>query len=164
MLIKGFGEVAASYIEAKAKQAGIDALEFAYQGIVSLARGNFGAAAAFGLAAAKAGALAGVGYVMSGGIRYESQQRANAISAEQEDQWNMATAEGGGASAIAQRRQATGVVNTRPISINVYSSSYFQSGYMIFGDSETAANDLYERITRDRIENDIESGMIAIPA
>lgn len=164
MLIKGFGEVAASYIEAKAKQAGIDALEFAYQGIVSLARGNLGAAAAFGVAAAKAGALAGIGYVMSGGIRYESQQRANSISAEQEDQWNRETGVGASATATAARRQATGVVNTRPISINVYSSSYFQSGYMIFGDSETAANDLYERITRERIENDIESGMIAIPA
>jgi hypothetical protein len=164
MMIAGFGETLASYIEAKTKEARYQVIEGTAQSLFALARGDWRAAGLYAAGAAQWAPLAIGGALAANAARMWSQQKAESISSTQEQEWNTATGETGGASATAARRQATGVVNTRPIAINVYSTANFNSGYMIFGDSETAANDLYDRVMRDKIEGDIESGMIAIPA
>ncbi|HAK93980.1 MAG TPA: hypothetical protein DCM87_02950, partial [Planctomycetes bacterium] len=162
MLIAGFGEMVASYIEAKTKQARIDMMEATYQAIRALAMGDFRAASLWGQTAAGAAATAGAGALAAGAARAWSQRQAEAISGESEQQWSAATGES--AAGTSQRRQASGIVNARPIAINVYSTANFNAGYMIFGDGEAAVNDLYGDHIRDKIGDDIESGMIAVPA
>jgi hypothetical protein len=162
MLIAGMGEMVASYIEAKTKQARIDMMEATYQAIRALAMGDFRAASLWGQTAAGAAAVAGAGALAAGAARAWSQRQAEAISSEGEQQWAAATGES--AAGTSQRRQASGIVNARPIAINVYSTANFNAGYMIFGDDEAAVKDLYGDRIRDKIADDIESGMIAVPA
>lgn len=160
MLIAGFGEMVAAYIDAKSAQAKIDFMEASYQLLRALAMGNFYAAGLWAQCAAGAGAMAGAATIAAGVVRSWGQQKAEGLMAEQEAAWEAGTS--GGEAMEGQRRQATGIVNTRPIAINVYSTANFNAGYMIFGDSEEAANDLYDDIIADRIEGDIEMGMIAV--
>lgn len=162
MLIAGFGEMVAAYIDAKTRQAKIDFLEASYQAIRALAMKDWRAAALWAETAAGAGLVAGAGALAAGAIRSWSQQQAERISGEQEQQWSAATAQG--AEMAGQRRQASGIVNARPLTVNVYSTANFNAGYMIFGDGETAAKDLYDQTIRDKIADDIEQGMIAVPA
>jgi len=160
MMIAGFGEMVAAYIDAKTAQAKIDVMEGTYQALKFLAMGDFRGAALMAQAAAGAGMIAGAGIIAAGAVRSWSQGKAEGLMTEQETAWEKEAS--GERDLAGQRRQATGIVNTRPIAINVYSTANFNAGYMIFGDSEAAANDLYENCFRDRIDGDVESGMIAV--
>ena len=162
MLIAGTTEMVAHYIEAKTKQARIDFMEATYQAIRALAMGDLRAASLWGQTAAGAGAMAGAGALAAGYVRRAGMQRADELAAEQEQQWTAATAES--TAGTSQRRQASGIVNSRPITVQVYSTVNINSGYNIFGDGEAAVNDLYGDRIRDKIADDIESGMIAVPA
>jgi len=162
MLIRGATEAVAAWIEAKTEEWRLNAAEAAIQALSFAAHGHLGAAAIMGGVALKWGALAGGAALAAGGARYAGQQKAEGMMAEQETQWEEATAGGEGEEMGRQKREASGVVNARPIHINVYSTANFNSGYMIFGDSETAANELYEERFRSRIESDIESGEIQV--
>jgi len=162
MLIRGATEAVASFIDAKSEEARYQAAANTYEMFAALARKDFYAAGLFGKAAAGWGALAGAAAIAAGGVRYAGQQKAEGMMAEQETQWEEATASDGEEMG-RQKREASGIVNTRPIHINVYSTANFNSGYMIFGDSETAAGELYEKHFQDRIESDIESGAIQVP-
>jgi len=162
MLIRGATEAVASFIEAKSEEARYQAAANTYEMFAALARKDFYAAGLFGKAAIGWGALAGAAAIAAGGVRYAGQQKAEGMMEEQETQWEEATAGGEGEEMGRQKREASGVVNARPIHINVYSTANFNSGYMIFGDSETAANELYEERFRSRIESDIESGEIQV--
>jgi len=161
MLIRGATEAVAAFIDAKGEEARYQFAANTYEMFAALARKDFYAAGLFGKAAVGWGALAGGAALASGGVRYAGQQKAEGMMAEQETQWEEATT-GDGEEMGRQKREASGVVNARPIHINVYSTANFNSGYMIFGDSETAANELYEERFRSRIESDIESGEIQV--
>ena len=163
MLIRGATEAVASFIDAKSEEARYQAAANTYEMFAALARKDFYAAGLFGKAAAGWGALAGAAAIAAGGVRYAGQQKAESMMGEQETQWEEATGGGGTEEMGRQKREASGIVNTRPIHINVYSTANFNSGYMIFGDSETAAGELYEKHFQDRIESDIESGAIQVP-
>jgi hypothetical protein len=161
MLIAGAYEVAASYIDAKSKQSKIDVAMYTYQMLADIAHGRLYTIPLWAGAIAGAAALAGTATIASAYLRSEGQRKSEELAPEQ-----MAGAgEPGSAAAesnIGQRKQATGIVNTRPISINVYSTSYFQAGNMIFGDSEGAFQDLYDEQIRPKIEGDFDSGMIHV--
>ncbi len=161
-LIRGYTELVASYIEAKTKQFGIDAMEYAYQAVAAAAKQQWGLAAGFAQAAFMAGSAAGAGMIGAGLVRGWGEEKAESLTAESEAEWGTATRDE--EDITRQRRQASGIVNTRPISINVYSTANFNAGYMIFGDSERAVTELYEDKFRDKIEDDFESGMIAVTA
>lgn len=161
MLIAGFSELAASYIESKTKQARFDALEYAYKAIAAAASGQWHLAAGFSQAAIGAGLVAGAGAIAAGYIRNLGQEKADAIMAEPDP---FEETEDGTTKTTGQRKKATGVVNARPIHITINSTSSIQAGVAIFGDSEEAMKDVYETYTREQIQEDIESGMIAIPA
>lgn len=160
MLIAGFGEVVSSYLMNKAKEAAFDALFYGAQAIASAAVGNWGGAAAFAEAAAEMGALAGIGAAAAAYVSYESNQRAANLT-EEKSSTEETQAE---AETTATRKKASGIVQTRPIYINIYATSNFNAGNMIFGDGEAAAHQLYENCIRKEIESDIGSGMIAIPS
>jgi hypothetical protein len=162
MMIAGFGEMAAAYIDSKTEQFKIDAIDYAIKAIVAAAEQKWTYAAAYGLAAAKYGAIGGVAALAAGYIRSSTQAKADAIAGAQEDQWDAATAGGSGGDTGLQRRQASGIVNTRPISVNVYSTVNINSGYNIFGDADSAVDDLYSTRIRNKIEDDIASGMLAV--
>jgi hypothetical protein len=159
MAIRGFGEISAAFIESKTEEWKFLAMEYTIKAIVAAAEQKWTYAAAYGLAAAKYGAGAGIAALAAGAIRSYTQQKADALVGEQEQQWNAAEASEGSATG---RKQATGIVNTRPISIVVNSTSYFQAGTMVFGDSEGALQDLYNEQIRPKIEGDIASGMIQV--
>jgi len=161
MAIRGFSEMAASYIESKTAQSRIDAFEYAYKAIASAAGGNWVAAGQFGLAAVQAGALAGVGALAAGAIRSWGEGKAEAMTAEAEDEDFAAGSE---ADAEKQgRRKATGTVNTRPMHVYVNSTANFQAGFMLFGDTEGAASELYNEHFLDRIQSDIDTGVLNVP-
>lgn len=159
MLIRGMAEMAASYIDSKTKQARFDALEYAYKAVASMAEGNWGAAGGYGIAAAKAAAIAGVGALTAGAIRAWGQEKADALTAEGEKEQADAERQ---QELEGQRRQATGVVKTRPMNINIYSSHSINAGVVLFGDSKEAVDEFYEDYFRPAINEDIETGMIAV--
>jgi len=163
ILIKGATEAVASWIEARSEEWRYQAAANTYEMFAALARKDFYAAGLYGKSAAGWAALAGGAAIAAGGIRYAGQHKAESMMSEQETQWEEATTGGGTEELARQKREASGVVNARPIHINVYSTANFNSGYMIFGDSETAAGELYADHFRIRIESDIESGAIQIP-
>lgn len=161
MAIAGFSEMAASYIESKIAQAKIDAFEYAYKAIAAAAGGNWFAVGPFMLASAKAAALAGVGTLAAGAIRSWGQEKAEALTAEAEEPWGEYEEEDTGEM---RRRTAAGVVQQRPVSITVMSTTRIQAGLIVFPDgSEAAAEQFYTTYTRDQIQADIEAGVIAIP-
>jgi len=161
MMIKGAAEVAASYIESKTAQSRMDALEYTYKAIAAAASGNWGAAGQFGIAAAQAGLVAGVGALAAGAIRNWGANKAEAMTSESagED-----AAVGSEADEEKRgRRKATGTVNTRPMHVYINSTANFQAGYMLFGDTEGAATELYNEHFVDRIQSDIDTGVLNVP-
>jgi hypothetical protein len=163
MLIRGFGEVVSVALQTLAKEAAFRAAFYAAQAWASAASLNFGAAAAFTKAAAEMAILAGVGYAAAGYISYQAAGKAEKLASRNEEE-QLGREASAGESNIGQRKQASGVVQTRPINITIYSTANFNAGTMIFGDGERAVHELYGRSIRPRIEEDIQTGVIAIPA
>lgn len=163
MLIRGFTETAASYIEMKTEQARIDAAWFAAHAIGALASGDFGRAAAYGSAAARLGALAGAAMIAAGAVRAYGTEKAESMMEDGQRQDEAAFSETEG-DAPGTRRKAAGVVNGRPITINILSRVDIKSGVTVFGGSEDGLEEFYGEHIRDYIQEDIETGIISIPA
>jgi hypothetical protein len=161
-LIAGFTEMVASYIDAKSAQAKIDAMEYSYQAIAAAARGDWGMASAFGVAAARAGAQAGVAIAAAGFIRSWGQEKAESLE-QQEDAFDRYESEQG--DGTRTRTKAAGVVQQRPVHLTVVATTNIEAGLIVFPDgSEEAAEQFYQTYTRDNIQADIEAGVIALPA
>jgi hypothetical protein len=162
MMMAGFGEMAASYIESKIAMAKIDAMEFAYQAIAALARGDFAGAGSYAIAAAQAGLIAGAGSLLAGYIRSQTQAKAESMTRTQEE--NQAAADRQGeADESGTRTKAAGVVNQRPIIITVQTSVNISAGVVSFADNEYGSREFYARYIREQVESDIESGVISVP-
>ena len=162
MLIRGFTESIASYIEMKTEQARIDAMMFAAYAIGALASGNWARGAAYGSAAARLGIIGGVAAVAAGYVRSYGQERAEAMTQESYRYEDSAfSAED---DATGTRRTASGVVNGRPVIINIMSKVEIKSGVTVFGDSEDGLEEFYGEHIRDYVQDDIEAGIISIPA
>lgn len=164
MMMRGFTEMVASYIEGKTEQARMDALMYAAYAIAALATGQWDKAATYGIAAAKFAVIGGVGALAAGAIRAYGQSKAEAMTQESE-QWEADAFSGEDTGDMeGTRRTASGVVNGRPVIINIMSKVDIRSGVTVFGDSEDGLEEFYGEHIRDYIQDDIEAGIIAIPA
>ena len=161
MLMLGFTEAIASYIEMKTEQARIDAAIFAAYAIGALASGDFGRAAAYGSAAARLGLVAGVAMIAAGTVRAYGAERAESMIQENEKYEEGIFS--GGDEGTGTRRTASGVVNGRPVIVNIMSKVEIKSGITVFGDSEDGLDEFYGEHIRDNIQDDIETGIISIP-
>jgi len=161
MLISSTTEYLASYIEAKTKQAGLDAMEYAYKAVAAAASGQWHLAAGFAQAGAGALALGAGGALAAGYVRSLGQERADNLMAQDTSsafEYNDEDIEGSG-----QRRKASGVVQQRPISIVVNSVMKIEAGLIVFPDgSQEAAEQFYRNYTRDQIQADLEAGVLVV--
>ncbi len=160
MAIAGFSEMVASYIEAKTEQARFDAMEGAYQTLKYLAQGNFYAAGLMAQATAGAAAIAGIGIVAAGAIRSWGAGKAESYVEEEEPGFDDLDLEGGESDRTRTKREASGVVQQRPIRIFINTTVSLQTGIAIFGEDEAGIEEFYEGRIRGYIQDDLERGVL----
>ena len=84
MLISGFSELAASYIESKTEQARFDMMEYAYKAIAAAATGQWRLAAGFTQAAAGAGLIV-VGILLRKAVEWAERSQSARRSGPSEE-------------------------------------------------------------------------------
>lgn len=158
MLIAGTSEYIASYIEAKTEQARFDAMEYAYKAIAAAASGQWTLAAGFAKAGVGAALLGGAGALAAGYIRNYGEQKAGDIMGKED---LSAFDYNSDIEASGSKRQASGVVQQRPMSIVVNSVTKIEAGMIVFPDgSQEAAEQFYRTYTREQIQADLEAGIL----
>ena len=162
MAIAGFSEMVASYIEAKTEQARFDFMEASYQTLKYLASGNFYAAGLMAQAAAGAGAIAGAGALAAGAIRSWGASKAEGIMAEDTDFGYDDDDESKSTETGSTRKEASGVVQQRPVRIFINTNVSISSGVTVFGDSESGIEGFYSDTLRELIQDDLDRGVLEV--
>jgi len=166
MLIDMVGEMVSSYLMGKAKQAAIDAAYAAAQAVLHGAAGDWSGAAQFGIAAAKFTAIAGTAAAGAAWATGYSQEKAAGLAPAPEfEETDFSGAETDTESARErQTTEATGVVKQRPINITISSQTNINTGVAVFSGDPDAIADYYDQYIRPQIQEDVNTGILAIPA
>jgi len=162
MAVAGFSEMVASYIEAKTTQARFDFMEASYQTLKYLASGNLYAAGLMAQAAAGAGAVAGLGMVAAGAVRSWGASKAESIMDEDEGDYGYDSSEDSTGDKGAARKEASGVVQQRPVRIFINTTVSISAGAVVFGDSETGLEGFYQDYLHGLIQDDLDRGALEV--
>jgi hypothetical protein len=166
MLIDMVGEMVSSYLMGKAKQAATDAAYAAAQAILHGAAGDWSGAAQYGIAAAKFSAISGTAFAGAAWAKGYAQEKAAGLEpAPEMETTDFSQAESDTESARErQTTEATGVVKQRPINITISSATNINAGVAVFSGDPDAIADYYDQYIRPQIQEDINTGIMAIPA
>lgn len=166
MLIDMVGEMVSTYLMGKAKQAAIDAAYAAAQAVLHAAAGDWSGAAQYGMAAAKFTSIAGISAgAAAWATGYAQEKAAGLTPAPEFEETDFSGAESDTESARErQTTEATGVVKQRPINITISSQTNINAGVAVFSGDPDAIADYYDTYIRPQIQEDINTGVMSIPA